>query len=223
MRLLSMLATLRHAASEARNPAAYAVVSAARDFRLGTASRKRTTSSAPSTTGNFCGSRAYGIRSGRSDCLSVTPYRKRKRADRLVQRRPRYPASNQMNLKGPDVLQTKLVRRAAEEAAELGNRMHIRSLGRRRQIADCHILDHAPTQRAHLGHRGLPFQGWGEAPKPWQTERLEHSATAHRFPPQRVSLDFSNERGASGPRIERKVLCENSFFRIQDGPDADRA
>jgi hypothetical protein len=30
MRLLSMLATLRHAASEARNPAAYAVVSAAR-------------------------------------------------------------------------------------------------------------------------------------------------------------------------------------------------
>src|ERR1700729_1073079 len=115
------------------------------------------------------------------------PVQKTKRADRLVQRRPRYPASNQMNLKGPDVLQTKLVRRAAEEAAELGNRMHIRSLGRRRQIADCHILDHAPTQRAHLGHRGLPFQGWGEAPKPWQTERLEHPATAHRFPPQRVS------------------------------------
>ncbi len=129
------------------------------------------------------------------------PVQKTKRADRLVQRRPRYPASNEMNLKGPDVLQTKLVRRAAEEAAELGNRMHIRSLGRRRQIADCHILDHAPTQRAHLGHRGLPFQGWGEAPKPWQTERLEHSATAHRFPPQRVSLDFSNERGASGLRI----------------------
>src|ERR1700730_16215440 len=28
---------------------------------------------------------------------------------------------------------------------------------------------------------GLPFQGWGAAPKPWQTEHLEHSATAHRF------------------------------------------
>src|SRR4030088_301578 len=28
---------------------------------------------------------------------------------------------------------------------------------------------------------GLPFQGWGAAPKPWQTEHLELSATAHRF------------------------------------------
>src|ERR1700736_5574163 len=28
---------------------------------------------------------------------------------------------------------------------------------------------------------GLPFQGWGAAPKPWQTEHLKHSATAHRF------------------------------------------
>jgi hypothetical protein len=45
-------------------------------FRLGTASRNCTTSSAPSTTGNFCGARAYGIRSGRSVCLSVTPYKK---------------------------------------------------------------------------------------------------------------------------------------------------
>ena len=28
---------------------------------------------------------------------------------------------------------------------------------------------------------GLPFQGWGAAPKPWQTEHLELSANAHRF------------------------------------------
>jgi hypothetical protein len=77
MRLLSMLATLMPAASEARSPAAYAVVSAARVLRLGTASRKRTTSSAPSTTGSLRGVRAYGIRSGRSACLSVTPYRNR--------------------------------------------------------------------------------------------------------------------------------------------------
>ena len=38
----------------------------------------------------------------------------------------------------------------------------------------------------------------------------------------RLNLDFSNQRGASGLRILRKVLCENSFSRIQDGPDADR-
>jgi hypothetical protein len=35
---------------------------------------------------------------------------------------------------------------------------------------------------------GLPFQGWGAAPKPWQTEHLELSATrAPLLPPQRVS------------------------------------
>ena len=39
-----MSATFTPAASEARRPAAYAVVSAARALRLGTASRKRTTS-----------------------------------------------------------------------------------------------------------------------------------------------------------------------------------
>src|SRR5690348_16126147 len=76
-----------------------------------------------------------------------------------------------MHLECSYVLQIKLVRRAAKEAAELGDCMHIRPLSRRRKIADRHVLDHA-SQRAYLGHRGgLPFQGWGEAPKPWQTER----------------------------------------------------
>jgi hypothetical protein len=64
-----------------------------------------------------------------------------------------------MNLEGSHVLQIELVRRAAEKAAELGNRMHIRSLGRWRQIADRHVLDHAAAQRAHLGHQRLLFQG----------------------------------------------------------------
>ncbi len=29
--------------------------------------------------------------------------------------------------------------------------------------ADRHVLDHAAAQRAHLGHRGPPVQGWGES------------------------------------------------------------
>src|SRR5437764_15004438 len=33
--------------------------------------------------------------------------------------------------------------------------MHVGSLRCRRQIADRHVLDHAATQRAHLGHRVL--------------------------------------------------------------------
>jgi hypothetical protein len=52
------IAERRLVTSDAHNPAAYAVVNAARHFRLGTASRKRTTSSELSTTGSFCGSRA---------------------------------------------------------------------------------------------------------------------------------------------------------------------
>jgi hypothetical protein len=51
-----------------------------------------------------------------------------KRAVRLVERRPRYPAGAQPDERS-HVLQIKLVRRAAEEAAEFGNGRHIRSLG----------------------------------------------------------------------------------------------
>src|SRR4051794_24736357 len=90
-----------------------------------------------------------------------------------------------MNLERTDFLQAKSLRRAAEEPAELGNRVHIRSLRRRRQIADRHVLDHAAAQGAHLGHRGSPVQGWG-TPKPWQTRE-----PARRYPKliprQRVS------------------------------------
>ena len=57
-RPLSLSATLRLVTSETRSPAAKAVVSAARAFRLGTDSRNRTTSSALSTTGRRPGSRA---------------------------------------------------------------------------------------------------------------------------------------------------------------------
>ena len=77
------------------------------------------------------------------------------RADRLVQRRPRYPRRDKVDLKGPYVLQVQTVRRTTEIAAELRNRVQVGSLRRRRQIADCHVLGHAATQRAQLGHRGI--------------------------------------------------------------------
>ena len=77
------------------------------------------------------------------------------RADGLVQRRPRYPARDKVHLKGTHVLQVKPLRRAFEELAELGNRIDIRSLRCRREIADRHVLDHAAAQWADLGHRRL--------------------------------------------------------------------
>jgi len=39
--------------------------------------------------------------------------------------------------------------------AELRNRVDVGSLRRRRQIADRHVLDHAATHRAYLGHLKL--------------------------------------------------------------------
>jgi hypothetical protein len=59
-----------------------------------------------------------------------------------------------MNLKGAHILQAKAIRRAAKISAELRNGVDVGSLCRRRQIADRHVLDHATTQRAHLGHMG---------------------------------------------------------------------
>ena len=48
--------------------------------------------------------------------------------------------------------------------------------------------------------------------------RIEERPIA--WPP--LSLDFSKRERCIGAENLRKVLCENSFFQIQDGPDADR-
>ncbi len=77
------------------------------------------------------------------------------RANRLIERRPGDAVRHQMDLKGTHIFEVQPLRRAAEIPAELRHRMHVGSLRCRRQIADRHILDHAATQRAHLGHRGL--------------------------------------------------------------------
>ena len=50
---------------------------------------------------------------------------KTKRADRLVQRRPRHAAGNKVDLKSTDFLKAELLRRAAEKTAKLGDRMHV--------------------------------------------------------------------------------------------------
>jgi hypothetical protein len=79
------------------------------------------------------------------------------RAHRLVQCRPRNPVCHQMHLKGTNLLRAKPVGRPAEMTGKLRHRMNVGSLRRRRQIADRHVLDHAPTQRAHLSHIIAPL------------------------------------------------------------------
>jgi hypothetical protein len=53
-------------------------------------------------------------------------------------------ANSFKRISSDNALQTKPVRRAAKVAAELGDGVNVRSLCRRRQIADRHVFDHAP-------------------------------------------------------------------------------
>ena len=107
------------------------------------------------------------------------------RADRLVQRRPRNAGRDQMDLEGAHVLQAQPIGRAAKIATELRNGMQVGSLGRRRQITDGHVLDHAPAKRAHLSHRGAPVSKIGPCNRnPLRQERFTLSADP--LPRQRV-------------------------------------
>jgi len=83
------------------------------------------------------------------------------RTHRLIHRRPGIASRREVHLKGPYILQVQAVRRPAKMAAQILDRADVSFLCRRGQIADLHVLDHAATQRAHLGHLGdLLSQGW---------------------------------------------------------------
>ena len=64
-------------------------------------------------------------------------------ADDLVATGPRIPSGDQVNLKSADVFQAQPLGRLAEISAELRDRADVRSLRRRRHVADRHVLDHA--------------------------------------------------------------------------------
>jgi hypothetical protein len=108
--------------------------------------------------------------------------------DRLVQRRPRYPASHQMN---PCLRRGRLWKARTSSRSSLSGEWPKKRPNLEtactydRWVAG----DRLPTVMSSIMRRrsglisatgGLPFQGWGEAPKPWQTERLERSATTER-------------------------------------------
>src|SRR3984893_15513089 len=115
MRLLTMSATLMPAASEARNAAAYDVVSAPRAFRRGAGLQAR---HRLQEAHNLIGSQHYrqfarcpGIRDPlwQVGLFERDAIQKAKGADGLFQRRPRHPTSDQMHLEGANVLQVKIL------------------------------------------------------------------------------------------------------------------
>jgi len=57
-----------------------------------------------------------------------------------------------MNLEGVDIFQAQTIGGAAKIPAELRHGVQVRLLRCRRQIADCHVLDHAAAKRADLSH-----------------------------------------------------------------------
>jgi hypothetical protein len=91
------------------------------------------------------------------------------RADRLVDVGPRSLLRDQMQLVGAHGLQAQPIRRTVEMAAEPGDRVDVGLLGRRGEIADHHVVDHPPTQRADRSHRKLLSEGWVGQPAASQT------------------------------------------------------
>src|SRR5271168_163118 len=88
------------------------------------------------------------------------PIKEAQSADRLVKSTPRDTPGDKVHLVRAHLRQAQPVR-PLKILAELRDRMHGTSLRRRRQIADPHVLNHAATQRAHLGHLGnLLSQDW---------------------------------------------------------------
>src|ERR1700751_1334322 len=67
-----------------------------------------------------------------------------------------------------------------EMAAELCNGVEVRLLRRRRQIADLHVVDHAPAQRADLSDRKLLSGEVGGATPASQTGCLDVSSALPR-------------------------------------------
>src|SRR6266436_8242077 len=63
-----------------------------------------------------------------------------------------------MQLVAAHVLETRRIRRSPEKRREVLDPLHIVMLGLRRELADRHVFDHAPAQRAHclVGHGDAP-------------------------------------------------------------------
>src|SRR5512136_1471382 len=99
-----------------------------------------------------------------------------------------------MHLEGANVLQLQFVGGAPEIAAELRNRMDVGSLRRWREIADRHVLDHAATQRAHLGHLKASCPRGGCNTQSSQTGSQSHDLAA----PAAIAASFNLQATSAG-------------------------
>src|SRR5579864_9075758 len=102
-----------------------------------------------------------------------------------------------MQLIGAHIFQPEPVGRAAEVAAELGDRVDVGLLRRRGEIADSHVLDHAPAQRADFGHRKLlSGEGGSGNPKPLRQETASSNLPANGY---RAAVSFNPHSALTSP------------------------
>src|SRR5919201_2048844 len=86
------------------------------------------------------------------------PKEEPQRRDGLVDGRHANAARRQMQLVAAHVLEARRIRRSPEERSEVLDPLHVVVLGLWGQLADRHVFDHAPAQRAHclVGHGDAP-------------------------------------------------------------------
>src|SRR5580765_5953896 len=99
-----------------------------------------------------------------------------------------------MKLIAAHVFEARGIGRAAEESSEVLDPLHVVMLGLRRELADRHVFDHAPPQRAYglIGHEGCSCLGEGCEPlisrqdAPWRY-RVGCVAGSRKLPRERFS------------------------------------
>src|ERR1700752_3614875 len=92
-----------------------------------------------------------------------------------------------MQLVAAHVLETRRIRRSSEKRREVLDPLHIVMLGLRRELADRHVFDHAPAQRAHC------LVGHGDAPV--LSERFVIPSSQDRTPRRAIVLAASPAAG----------------------------
>src|SRR5919198_2275221 len=94
------------------------------------------------------------------------PKEEPQRRDGLVDGRHANAARRQMQLVAAHVLEARRIRRSPEKRSEVLDPLHVVMLGLRCELADRHVFDHAPAQRAYclVGHGDAPVLGEGCEP-----------------------------------------------------------
>src|SRR5262249_6085796 len=101
-----------------------------------------------------------------------------------------------MQLKAAYIFRCGCIGGALEVAREVLDPLHIVMLGLLRELADRHVFDHAPTQRADslLGHGDAPVLSEGCKPlhlKTGRTHPLHHDPRSRAAPPYLPPERFS--------------------------------